>query len=653
MLIDAGPKNITDAKKVLIRFSSCVVLFHTKSSSHYVLFLKAGDQSLIQKLESTESYEQIKSIFNTFEFVKIENKREMIKGIRNAIKSSPTHTSNFDNRGVFSTHYLKNRLFDDIENIEKKALEIAKNTKGDTMEILDTLGWKGIKAGVNHVDNIVSIVVTDMGQDLGTKVEGGVAPSYTAVSELTNSTWVILTNGIHWRLYTSRISATTTNYFEINLGLKKRIVFEYLVAIFGAASYSESRDKASIDLAFDQGRTYAKELEEDLASKILTADGIFLDLVKGVLDHDKKRKYRADELEQAKETSLKIMYRIWFLLYAESRELLPVKDERYRKISLQELRTKLDSMGVNPDDGTCWSSLLSLFDGIRNGSVKNNLPQYDGDLFKTSPLIDNITIRNRFIISALRGLLEKDGESMDYASLGVRHLGSIYETLMEFSVRQAEKDIMLREDNKGIHEVETSRDSMYSYKKNDLYLASKGGIASRRSSASYYTPHEIVEFLVRRGLKPILEKRERLIPNDVKRYLEDRSKKNHNTCMDRLLDIQVLDPAMGSGHFLVEALNHLTAWATGVLKAHPDHPLIQEIEQDRQTVISEQDNRGIQIDKTLLTTDVFTKAQDNEEMHIWSRFESTCCRACKVVTVARFVCYRRPIDISQPPCQER
>ena len=39
--------------------------------------------------------------------------------------------------------------------------------------------------------------------------------------------------------------------------------------------------------------------------------------------------------------------------------------------------------------------------------------------------------------------------------------------------------------------------------------------------------------------------------------------------MDRLLDIQVLDPAMGSGHFLVEALNRITSWATDMLKAHP------------------------------------------------------------------------------------
>ena len=610
ILIDAGPKNTADAKKVLMRFPSCVVLFQTKTSSHYMLFLKAGDQSMLIKLENSGEYEQIKSILNTFGFVNIKTKLDMMKCIQEAIKSAPTHTSDFDNRGVFSTHYLKNRLFDDInQDIKSIAKEISEKTKSEhtTQEILGWLGWNNIKDdGICHTSDIVSIVVSE-GNNLGTKIKDGVAPSYTAVSELKNSTWVILTNGTHWRLYTSKISSTTTNYFEINLGLGKEIVFEYLVAIFGAVSYQSINNKTAIDVAFEEGKTYARELEEDLASKILTADGIFLDLVKGVLDHDMKRKFRADELESAKETSLKIMYRVWFLLYAESRDLLPVKDKRYRPISLQIMRTRLDSMENNLDDETCWASLLNLFDGIRNGSVKNNLPQYSGDLFKTSLLIDGIVIKNKFIIPALRGLFEKDGEPMDYASLGVRHLGNIYETLMEFVVRQADKDIMLLEASDGVHEVSTSKESRYSYKKNDLYLASKGGIASRKSSASYYTPQEIVKFLVNGALEPLFAEREEMIKNDLEIYRKNKSKKNRLVCVDRLLDIQVLDPSMGSGHFLVETLNRITSWATGILEKYGDHPLIDDIASDRDAIMEYQKRKGISLDENLLTDDVLLK----------------------------------------------
>ena len=77
--------------------------------------------------------------------------------------------------------------------------------------------------------------------------------------------------------------------------------------------------------------------------------------------------------------------------------------------------------------------------------------------------------------------------------------------------------------------------------------------------------------------------------------------------MDRILDIQVLDLSMGSGHFLVEALNRITLWVTGILKQHPDHPLLSEIESDRRTVIEGQRSKGITIDESLLTADILLK----------------------------------------------
>lgn len=113
--------------------------------------------------------------------------------------------------------------------------------------------------------------------------------------------------------------------------------------------------------------------------------------------------------------------------------------------------------------------------------------------------------------------------------------------------------------------------------------------------------------MVRRGLEPIFSERERMMGADLKQYGESRTDENRAACMDRLLDIQVLDPAMGSGHFLVEALNQITRWATGMLERHPEHPLLSEIEGDRQTVISAQRERGIEINPELLTHDVLLK----------------------------------------------
>ena len=504
---------------------------------------------------------------------------------------------------------LKGRL---LESEASRADGLDGAWEGDAQKTLGLLGWTGLEGsgGVYRSQSfpVATVMVVDRGPDFGLQRSSGeAAPSYRAVAELAKTPWAILTDGTTWRLYTSRVSASTTNYFELSLEVRKAAVLRYLSAIFGAKSYVKRDDKAAIDVIFDDGKNYAQELEENLADRILRPDGVFVDIVKGVLGYDGKRRYGGDELASAKATALKIMYRAWFLLYAESRDLLPARDERYAPLSLTSLRTSLDGMEAEPEAAGCWERVLKLFRGVRSGSPSHNLPQYNGGLFRSDPEIDGIKMQNRHAVRVLRGLMERDGEAVDYASLGVRQLGHIYETLMEFEVRQADRDLMLLEDGKGVREVESRAESTYTYRKNDLYIVSKAGAISRKSSGSYYTPQEMVSFLVRRGLEPIFREREERMDADIARYKKERSEESRRACMDRLLDIQVLDPAMGSGHFLVEALNQITRWATGILERYPDHPLLSEIEEDRGTVLSEQRGRGITINEGLLPHDVLLK----------------------------------------------
>ena len=378
-----------------------------------------------------------------------------------------------------------------------------------------------------------------------------------------------------------------------------------MAALFGAATHIG--DHPQIDEFFDRAHLKAAALECDLRTKILGTDGLFLDIVKGVLDHDMRKKFSPTHLAAAKETALTVMYRVWFVLYAESRNLLPVSDPKYRPISLRTMHAALDGYEGDPDGHDCWNALLRLFEGIRDGSPKHNLPQYDGDLFCIRPNVDNILVRNKFMAVAMRSLLETDGQAVDYGDLGVRHLGSIYEALLEFEVRQADRDIMLVEKGGKVREVDSGAKSTYTYKRNDLYLASGADIISRKATASFYTPDEIVSFLVGRGLQPLLNDRRKQVEGDMRRYKKSPTEYNRRTCMDRILDLQVLDPAMGSGHFLVEALNQITAWATDVLNSHPDHPLVAEIDKDRLEVLDAQKKFGVTIDETLLTADVLLK----------------------------------------------
>ncbi|RNJ80746.1 MAG: hypothetical protein D9C04_00115, partial [Nitrosopumilus sp. B06] len=590
ILIEGGPKNIAEARSHLSKLSSCVAVFRAGRGGPYSLFLKALGKSSLVKLETSETCQQMSSILKSCGFASASGKMDQTKCVTDAMDMIPTHETDFDNRGIFSAHYIKNRMLVGLgRSVDDLAEDISKDSARPAKETLNILGWnlKG-NGPVYRASDLVTIVVADKGAELGVRTRDSPAPSYAAVSELKDAPWVILTNGTHRRLYTCKVSASTTNYFELNLGLGRKSVFRYLAALFGADSYVTRDKKTDIDSVFEGGITYSSELADDLSEKILSADGIFLDLVKGILDHDMKTKFEEADLLDAKETALKIMYRVWFLLYAESRDLLPVKDSKYHPISLQNLRTKLDTMEMEPNSNECWKVLLRLFKGVRSGSVEHNLPEYNGELFKTNPSIDSQTIKNRFIVPFMRGLFEKDGETMDYASLGVRHLGNIYESLMEFSIRQTDRDIMLLEDSGGVREVASRQESTYSYKKNDLYMASKGGMASRKGSGSYYTPEEFVKFLVKRGLDPLLDEREKMIKQDVEKFKKNPTDSARRVCIDRLLDLQVLDPAMGSGHFLVEALNQITEWVTGILSEYKDHPLAENVEADRKAVIQAQ-----------------------------------------------------------------
>ncbi len=603
ILIVRGPKNIAEIKKQIKNIRTCIIFFEEKN----VLFFKLLDESYITTLENNSEYQRIASILKSTDMASAQDEFDLGLAIKKLIDKIPNATGDFVNKGLFSTHYLRNRIFTDTrQNIDSK-LEDIKEKIGDTEQLLQALGWDIANSTGAYYDNTVSITITEQDDFSIRENKNDVAPSYDAIATLRKSQWAILTNGKRWRLYSAKISASSTNYFEISLDPAQDNITKYLIILFDALSFEKIDEKTDVDVFFEEGKNYAKNLEENLSEKIMSADGLFLDIVKGVLEHDMKKTFTSDELVSAKQTSLKIMYRIWFLAYAESRNLLPIRDGKYKPISLQSIRNHLDAFEQEPDEDKCWNALLVLFDGIRNGDKEHNLPQYNGDLFRRDPAIDDVSIKNAFIVKALYGLLENDGEAIDYADFSVRHLGNIFETLMEFSPRQTDKDIMLLEDSKGVREIKTKKDATYSYKKNDLYLASKGGIASRKTSASFYTPDEIVKFLVNQGLTPIFEEREKLVADDIQRYKKTKSAEDLQTCMNRILDIQVLDPSMGSGHFLVEVLNKITLWATDILKQHTEHPLISEIEDERKIILNEQKTNGITIDENLLTLDVILK----------------------------------------------
>ena len=142
----------------------------------------------------------------------------------------------------------------------------------------------------------------------------------------------------------------------------------------------------------------------------------------------------------------------------------------------------------------------------------------------------------------------------------------------------------------------------------------------RKASGSYYTPDYIVKYIVSHTLKPILETREqefKLLMGQINKLQQQKNNKRLGLeslrGLDReleilerqsqaiLLDIKVCDPAMGSGHFLVEAVDFLTDELIQILNVYPNHnPILKMLDQMRNSIVENLRSQGIRLDPSRL-----------------------------------------------------
>jgi hypothetical protein len=592
---------------------------------------KEDNMPLLVPLRKEEDFERVIGVIRKLNFVSdVLTAHASLHSAVDLLKAGAER--HFINRGLFSSYFLKERLSSCLSErgrsqpkeagglLEKFGGEFPASAES-AVKVLEALGYSVeilSKPGYpeyslrSHGRLLDAACVTATVDSLDVKTGDKVAPSYQAVAALKKYGWVILTNGRLWRLYSSRVSSVSTNYFEVDLEgvaaeTDPRVV--YFVSLFSSSSFAVRDGVTDVDLVYEEGIKRAQEVEADLRNKVFDKE-LFASLVKGVLDHSSSRMYTQEELDAGKALALKLLYRLLFVLYAESRELLPTRNDKYREYSLELLRPRLGAFEKEPDPSSVWDILRRLFAMISKGDAEANLPQYDGALFEEDPALDGILVKNKFIVPALRDLMESEGRGIDYQNLGVRHLGSLYEALLEYSVLQARQSlVMYKEEILDAKFAEDLKQKPIGYvDKGELYLSVKG--LARKGTGSYYTPDEIVTFLVKKGLEPHFKIREEQFRADYQRLppaSKPRDLELEKKCTEDSLGLKVVDPAMGSGHFLVTVVNEVTKWVIDLLKEYPDAPLMRDIEEFRKSIVEEQRKRGIRLDEDLLTDDVILK----------------------------------------------
>jgi hypothetical protein len=509
-------------------------------------------------------------------------------------------------------------------------------------------------------------------------------PGACVVTALDNglADWVVVTNGRLWRLYGKHAHARATNFYEVDLpealiasaDTDPNEAFRYFWLFFRPEAFQQRAEGAArrcwLDDILVGSREFAKRLGERLKDRVFYK--IFPHLAEGFLADRKSRlgiktEPTEQELADIFEATLTLLYRLLFLLYAESRDLLPIREAPYQAASLKRLKEEVAAKaGVaasdvparlekaySTKDTVLYDRVTELCRAMDRGDPVLNVPTYQGGLFITSPddsdrreqriarFLLQHKVPDRYLALALDRLAQDQDEKtfalvfIDYKSLEVRHLGSIYEGLLEFKLKVAEEDLTTQADKSSEKyiplsqaKVRRGRRAEAVVRRKEVYISNEK--AERKASGSYYTPDPIVEYIVANTVGAVLDRKlEALRPEfrkvrktydqelqksqaypstqvrkgeiDHRQWAANQTYLAHKDLVEQFFDLKVLDPAMGSGHFLVEAVDFITDRLLKFLNQFPVNPVNIALNRTRTSILESLGEQGVTVDPDKLT----------------------------------------------------
>jgi hypothetical protein len=373
--------------------------------------------------------------------------------------------------------------------------------------------------------------------------------------------WCLCTNGRELRLVDARRTyARRFAQFDLDSAIADERSFGVLWALLRREAFDG--DPAPIDEIVEASAEHTVGVCRSLRRGVLDA---LADLLSGFTAGQGRARRADGDLDGVHEQALTIVYRILFLLFAESRGLVPSWNPIYRQgYSLEAARNLAERPG--PARGL-WETLQAIsrlaHRGCRAGTLR--VTPFNGRLFAPSatPLGENGRLDDettRRVVLALSTSPGRAGEGrarIAYRDLGVEQLGAVYESVLDYRPR-----LSLRPDRSRAgatarpHGAGVVRGGVRSTR---VELVAGGG--RRKASGTFYTPRSITSFIVRRTIAPLVAE----------------------APPEGILELRVVDPAMGSGAFLVAACRYLAgAYEAAILRQGGCHP----------SDISEEDRRG-------------------------------------------------------------
>lgn len=385
---------------------------------------------------------------------------------------------------------------------------------------------------------------------------------FQAMQELLNASeplqWGIVSNGKQLRLLRDAASLTRPSFLEVDLadllGGQRYAEFANVWRLLHASRAPQLLPSPAGRGAGGEGTCIWEQWRnEGQQEGTRVRDGLrkgveqaLLTFGAGFLQHPANQALRAalDDGTLSKDAYfqqlLRLIYRLIFVFTVEERGVLHPQDdspdalaarrayaEGYALARLREFCLKRRARTRHDDQ---WQAIRIVFRGLAQGEPRLALPALGG-LFapEQCPDLDIASLDNAHLLAALQHLrwavvAQGKGSSLtpvDYRNMGPEELGSVYESLLEL-----------------VPEVDLPARTFTFFEPEQG--AAKGN--DRKKSGSYYTPDSLVQELIKSALEPVIEQRLAANPGNP---------------TGALLAIRVIDPACGSGHFLLAAARRL------------------------------------------------------------------------------------------------
>jgi hypothetical protein len=378
--------------------------------------------------------------------------------------------------------------------------------------------------------------------------------------------WALLSNGLVLRLLRDHHSLTSQAYVEVDLEVmfdgERYADFALLWLVFHQSRVEPREGKVDqcwleqwFSLSRDEGLAALDDLRDGVVAAIEA-------LGKGFLRHPHNQRLHGDLADNILGKQdyyrelLRLAYRLIFLFSAEDRGVLldPAAPEtardRYRRFYATRRLRDLAGTSRGGPHGDLWQSLRAVMTGLDDGCPQLALPALGSFLWSREalPSLDGCQLANADLLAAIRALsyLERHKQRfpVSWRTVAADELGSIYESLLELHPRLEVGAV--------VFELTTAAGN------------------ERKKTGSYYTPTSLVDCLLDSALDPVI---------DAAAKATTRA-----DAEAALLALKIVDPACGSGHFLVAAARRL-ARRLATVRTGDDEPSPRELQHALRDVV--------------------------------------------------------------------